>query len=212
MRESVSGMDTAMAALFPCSLHQAQQLVLEASQDTGLVCVVANINTASQIIISGHKAAVERCIELARQGHGGQEQGAGRMRGEQGNNRIKRATLLDVSAAFHSPLMMHAQQGMKPLIEHLILKKPAVPIISNVTAESVDDVDQLRSLMAQHIIQPVQWQQSIRTGIATYGILNWLELGPSSVLTAFFRDVPEPCSPLSLCSSEQIINLLQQCK
>ena len=99
MAECAQPDTTAMAALLPCSLSFAQQLCDRASLDTGAVCVVANINTASQIVIAGQVEAVERAVELGKAGLD--------------DERVKRAVRLDVSAPFHSPIMQPARQQME---------------------------------------------------------------------------------------------------
>lgn len=138
---------TAMAALMPSSLPFAQQLCERATADTnGSVCVVANINTASQIVISGATDAVRRAVELGRVGIG--------------DERVKRAVVLDVAGAFHSPIMQFARNGMQRHIAALPMKRPCVPVISNVTAEAVSDVDEIRALMLEHFTAPVQWYKS----------------------------------------------------
>ena len=136
-----------MAALMPCSLSFAQQLCERASADTGGgVCVVANINTASQIVVSGASDAVRRAVELGRAGLG--------------DERVKRAVMLNVAGAFHSPIMQYARDRMEPLIAALHISRPCVPIISNVTGQPVSDVEEIRALMLEHFTAPVQWYKS----------------------------------------------------
>ena len=138
-----------MAALMPCSRSFAQQLckraVADIAQD-GLVCVVANINTANQVVISGHTEAVLRAVELGKAG----------VREE----RVKRAVMLDVATAFHSPIQQSARRFMEPYIAAVPIQRPCVPLISNVTAQPVSDVDEIRALMLEHITSPVQWHKS----------------------------------------------------
>ena len=146
MAECAQPDTTAMAALLPCSLSFAQQLCDRASLDTGAVCVVANINTASQIVIAGQVEAVERAVELGKAGLD--------------DERVKRAVRLDVSAPFHSPIMQPARQQMEADIAALSMKRPSVSIVSNVTAQPVSDVDELRALMLEHFTSSVQWYRS----------------------------------------------------
>jgi [acyl-carrier-protein] S-malonyltransferase len=108
MRDATAFLPTAMAALSPCSPRLAQRLCRQAGVETGGVCVVACINTSLQQVIAGHAKAVERAMALGKAGMDGEE-------GETG--RVRRAVLLDVSAAFHSPLMQPAQDAMRESIQ-----------------------------------------------------------------------------------------------
>ena len=147
MAEAAPPGTTAMAALMPCSVSFAQQLCERASADSnGGVCVVANINTATQIVISGASDAVHRAVELGKAGIG--------------DERVKRAVMLDVAGAFHSPIMQLAADRMAGHIAALPMKRPCVPLVSNVTAQPVSEVDELRALMLAHFTASVQWYKS----------------------------------------------------
>src|SRR3954452_11914192 len=105
----------AMAALLGADLTLAQKIAAAAAQ--GDVCTVANDNDPSQVVISGHKSAIDRAIELAK------EMGA------------KRAVPLPVSAPFHCPLMQPAAEAMRDALSYVVIETPAVPLVANVTAE-----------------------------------------------------------------------------
>jgi len=208
MSECAPPNSTAMAALLGCSLPFAQQLCVRAAAHTGGVCVIANINTASQIVIAGQVEAVERAVELGKSGNG--------------EERVKRAVRLDVSAPFHSPIMQPARDRMAAEIAALSMKRPCVPIISNVTAETVSDVEELRALMLEHFTSPVQWYRSVLYCLGQ-GMDEYTELGPSSVVAGLIADVHRHTqstqSPLqapatntthALCTAEDLQRFIAQ--
>ena len=172
--------DTApMAALMPCSFRFAQQLCERASAELDNdVCVVANINTASQMVVSGTPRAVFRAVELGKLGAGGEQ--------------VKRAFMLDVAGAFHSPLMQPARDAMRSHIAALRIRRPCVPLISNVTAQPVSDPEQICALMLQHFTAPVLWYRSVLHCLSR-GMDEFAELGPSSVVTRLITDVHQHC-------------------
>lgn len=132
------------------------------------VCVPANFNSRGQIVISGDVVGVERGMELA------QEAGA------------RRVVRLNVSGAFHSPLMAPAASGLREKLESIEMTDPEYPIVSNVTARRVSTGSEARDLLVEQLTSPVRWAESVRTMVEA-GVDRFLELGPGSVLTGLNR-------------------------
>src|SRR3982751_6244782 len=131
MQQAVPVGEGAMAALLGTDLALAQKIAEAAAQ--GQVCTVANDNDPSQVVISGHKAAIDRAIELAK------DMGA------------KRAVSLPVSAPFHCPLMQPAADAMRDALSYVVVEAPAVPLYANVTAQPETDPDTIRNQLLEQV-------------------------------------------------------------
>jgi [acyl-carrier-protein] S-malonyltransferase len=158
-----------MAAVLGLEDSAVEQLCQAASDTTG-ECVPANYNSPGQVVISGDVPAVERAIELARP--------AG----------AKRALRLNVSGAFHSPLMQPAVAGLAAQVAAIPFGDPAVPVVSNVTAAPVTDSGTARRLLLEQLTSPVRWAASVATMLAS-GADEFIELGPGSVLGGLVRRI-----------------------
>jgi [acyl-carrier-protein] S-malonyltransferase len=158
-----------MAALLGVDEEAAAALCRAAASESG-VCVPANYNSPGQIVISGDRPSIDRAIGLAR------EAGA------------KRALPLNVSGAFHSPLMEMAEAGLSAQLEGVAFGAPAFPIVSNVTAGPVTDPAEARRLLVRQLTAPVRWTESVRTMVEA-GIRSFVELGPGSVLAGLVRRI-----------------------
>jgi len=134
----------------------------------GGVCVPANYNSTGQTVISGDVAAVEEAMSRATL--------AG----------AKKVVALNVSGAFHSPLMEPAADGLRAHLEGVAFENPTYPVVSNVTAELVTDGETARRLLVEQLTSPVRWSASIRT-MTAQGVDRFLELGPGSVLAKMNR-------------------------
>ena len=156
MQAAVPVGEGAMAALLGASLDVAQQVADAAAQ--GEVCTVANDNDPSQVVISGHRGAVERALTIAK------EKGA------------KRAVLLPVSAPFHSPLMEPAARAMEQALADAQLAAPAVPVYANVTAAPVQDPSEIRRLLVEQVTGMVRWRETI-AAMAEAGVSHFVEFG-----------------------------------
>jgi [acyl-carrier-protein] S-malonyltransferase len=146
----------AMAALLGADLALAQKIADAAAE--GEVCAVANDNDPSQVVISGHKGAIERAIEMAK------DMGA------------KRAVLLPVSAPFHCSLMQPAADAMADALGKIDIKLPAVPLYANVTAAPVTDPDVIRDQLVEQVTGMVRWRESV-ANMAAAGVEEFVELG-----------------------------------
>src|SRR5690349_22521180 len=156
MQEAVPVGEGAMAALLGADLALAQAIA-DAAAD-GQVCTVANDNDPSQVVISGHRGAVERALGIAK------EKGA------------KRAVLLPVSAPFHCPLMKPAADRMAQALADVDIAPPAVPLYANVTAAPVSDPAEIRRLLVEQVTGMVRWRESV-TAMAAAGVTHFVEFG-----------------------------------
>ena len=151
----------AMAAILGVEIDVAEAIANEAAQ--GEVCQVANDNSVGQVVISGSKTAIDRALEIAK------AKGA------------KRAIALPVSGAFHSALMLEAQNKMKIALAAADVKSPIVPVVANVTANIVTDPNQIRDLLAQQITGSVRWRETM-IFLASQGVEEIIEIGSGKVL------------------------------
>jgi len=146
----------AMAALLGVDFETAKAICADAAQ--GEVCEAANDNGGGQVVISGHVAAVERAMALAK------ERGA------------KRALPLPVSAPFHCALMQPAADAMAEALANAAVRAPLVPVYANVTAAPVADPDEIRRLLVAQVTGTVRWRESIEAMWAA-GVTDYVELG-----------------------------------
>jgi [acyl-carrier-protein] S-malonyltransferase len=160
----------AMAALLGLDLPAAQEIAAQAAQETGQVCSSANDNAPGQVVVSGHKEAVDRAIAIAA------EKGA------------KRSVLLPVSAPFHCALMQPAADAMRDALEQATMHVPAVPVIANVTAAPVSDPAQIRKLLVEQVTATVRWRESIET-MKKEGVTRIFELGAGKVLSGLTKRI-----------------------
>ncbi|MCL9998414.1 MAG: ACP S-malonyltransferase [Erythrobacter sp.] len=156
MQAAVPVGEGAMAVLLGADIEQAKALAEAAAQ--GEVCEVANDNDPSQVVLSGHAAAIERAVALTKE-HG-----------------IKRGMILNVSAPFHSSLMEPAAEKMA----HALAATPpgalALPLYANVTAAPVTDPDESRALLVEQVTGRVRWRESV-LAMRADGVAHFVELG-----------------------------------
>ncbi len=158
----------AMAALLGLDFEAATAVAEEAAQ--GEVCQAANDNDPGPVGVSGHKAAVERAVEIAK------EKGA------------KRAVLLPVSAPFHCALMAPAADVMAEALEKVEMKAPAVPLVANVRAEAVTDAATIRALLVEQVTGSVRWRESVGY-MAAQGVTEVWEIGAGKALAGMIRRI-----------------------
>src|SRR3954471_6672325 len=175
----------AMAALLGLDLPAAQEIAAQAAEETGKVCSTANDNAPGQVVVSGHKEAVDRAIAIAA------EKGA------------KRSVLLPVSAPFHCALMQPAADAMREALENATLQVPAVPLIANVTAAPVSDPDQIRKLLVEQVTATVRWRESIET-MKKEGVTRVFEIGAGKVLTGLVKRIDREIEGSSVGTPEDI--------
>jgi [acyl-carrier-protein] S-malonyltransferase len=158
----------AMAALLGLEFAAAQRVAADAAE--GDVCQAANDNGGGQIVISGHKAAVERALPLA--------QAAG----------AKRAILLPVSAPFHCALMQPAADAMRAALAEVTINAPKVPLVANVSAAPVTSADAIRDSLVAQVTGTVRWRESIAY-MASEGVESFHEIGAGKVLTGLVKRI-----------------------
>jgi [acyl-carrier-protein] S-malonyltransferase len=168
MQEAVPVGVGAMAAILGMDLEKVAAVCDEAAE--GEVCEPGNINSPEQIVISGHKNAVERATKLA------SDRGA------------KRAVMLPVSAPFHCSLMKPAQDRLAEDLRALMFQNPAVPVVSNVDAAVVHDAESSRDALIRQVTGAVKWEQSMRLLIGS-GVQIFVEVGPGKVLCGLMRQI-----------------------
>jgi [acyl-carrier-protein] S-malonyltransferase len=188
MQAAVPVGEGAMAALLGADLAIAQAVAEAAAQ--GEVCTVANDNDPSQVVISGHRGAVERALEIAK------EKGA------------KRAVLLPVSAPFHCPLMQPAADAMAEALAAATLLAPAVPVYANVTAAAVDDEGEIKDLLVRQVTGMVRWRESV-AAMAEAGVTHFVEFG-GKVLGPMVKRINPDVTVTSVISADDIDALLKE--
>ena len=188
MQAAVPVGEGAMAALLGLGLEAAREVAKEASQ--GEVCTVANDNDPNQVVVSGHKAAVERALEIAK------EKGA------------KRALLLPVSAPFHSPLMAPAAHAMEQALGDTNVRPPIVPVYANVTAAPVEEPAEIRRLLVEQVTGMVRWRESA-AAMAEAGVTHFVEFG-GKVLGPMVKRIAPDTRTTSVVSMADIEALLKE--
>jgi [acyl-carrier-protein] S-malonyltransferase len=182
MQQAVPVGQGAMAALLGADLALAQKIAEAAAG--GEVCTVANDNDPSQVVISGHKGAIDRAIEIAK------EMGA------------KRAILLPVSAPFHCPLMQPAAEAMRDALAYVVVETPAVPLYANVTAQAETDPDTIRNQLVEQVTGMVRWRESV-INMFDAGVHEFVELG-GKVLGPMVKRIVPDAQVTSVVSIEDI--------
>ena len=178
----------AMAALLGADLALAQEIADAAAQ--GDVCKVANDNDPSQVVISGHKSAIDRAIELAK------EMGA------------KRAVPLPVSAPFHCPLMQPAAEAMRDALSYVVVQAPAVPLYANVTAQRETDPDTIRNQLVEQVTGMVRWRESV-ANMFDAGVNEFAEIG-GKVLGSMVKRIAPDAQVTSVVTIEDVEALAKE--
>lgn len=168
MQEAVPVGVGAMAALLGLDFDAARAVAEEAAQ--GEICQAANDNDPGQVVVSGHKAAVERAVEIAK------TRGA------------KRAVMLPVSAPFHCEMMAPAAEKMAEALAGVEIAAPRVPVVANVLAEAVDDPARIRELLVQQVTGAVRWRESVQW-MDGQGVTEIWEIGAGKALSGMVRRI-----------------------
>ncbi len=189
MQRAVPVGEGAMAALLGLDFAVAQEVAAEASVD-GSACSPANDNASGQIVVSGHKAAVDRAIEIAK------EKGA------------KRGILLPVSAPFHCPLMQPAADEMADALADVEINEPSLPIIANVKADVAKDPAEIRDLLVAQVTGMVRWRESVLK-MGALGVDILVEAGAGKVLSGLTRRINRDISGTAIETPEQIEAFLE---
>jgi [acyl-carrier-protein] S-malonyltransferase len=183
MQEAVPVGVGAMAALLGLDFAQASEVAAEAAQ--GEVCQAANDNDPAQVVVSGHRAAVERALEIAR------AKGA------------KRAILLPVSAPFHCALMQPAAARMAEALAGVAIASPRVPVVVNVRAEAVTEGNRIYDLLVAQITGSVRWRESVEW-MARAGVTSFWEVGAGKALSGMIRRIAKDSETRAIGTPEDI--------
>jgi [acyl-carrier-protein] S-malonyltransferase len=183
MQRAVPVGEGAMAAILGLDLDEVRQTAEDAAE--GEVCTAANDNAPGQVVVSGHKAAVERAVALA---------------GERGG---RRSMLLPVSAPFHCALMQPAADAMAEALAETRIAPPVVPLVANVTAEAVSDPDEIRRLLVAQVTGAVRWRESV-LWLRAHGVDALVELGAGKVLSGLTRRIDRDLQATALNAPDDI--------
>ncbi|WP_109317434.1 ACP S-malonyltransferase [Pseudovibrio ascidiaceicola] len=183
MQKAVPVGEGAMAALLGLDFDQAMEVAQEAAQ--GEVCQAANDNATGQVVVSGHKAAVERACEIAK--------GKG----------ARRAVLLPVSAPFHCSLMQPAADAMAKALAEVEIKAPVVPLVANVLAAPITDPEEIRARLVEQVTGTVRWRESV-TWMADNGVTTLVEIGTGKVLSGMVRRIVKSLEGVAINTAEDI--------
>jgi len=181
----------AMAALLGLDFAAAAGVAAEAAQ--GEVCQAANDNSDGQVVVSGHKAAVERALEIAK------AKGA------------KRAILLPVSAPFHCALMQPAADAMDEALAKAEMKVPIVPVVANVLATPITDPGEIRKRLVEQVTGTVRWRECV-AAMSALGVSTFVELGSGKVLTGLAKKNAPEAKAFAVGAPEDIAAAATQLK
>ena len=167
----------AMAALLGVGIDVAAKVAAEAAQ--GDVCQVANDNEPTQVVLSGHKSAIDRVADI------GKKYG------------VRRAVPLPVSAPFHCALMQPAADAMAEALANVAVRAPSVPVVANVSAQPISDPDEIRKRLVEQVTGTVRWRECVATMAAT-GITDFYEIGAGKVLASLVKRTAATANASSL--------------
>ena len=183
MQKAVPVGTGAMAALLGLDFAQASAIATEAAQ--GEVCQAANDNGAGQVVVSGHRAAVERAVEIAK------TKGA------------KRAMLLPVSAPFHCALMQPAAEVMAEALSKVQIETPAVPVVANVLAKPLSDPKEIVAALVKQVTGTVRWRECIEY-MSGAGVTTFYEVGAGKVLSGLVKRLAASASSTAIGTPDDI--------
>ena len=173
----------AMAAVLGLDFAAVTAVAQEAAGDE--ICQAANDNDPAQIVVSGHRGAVERAIEIAK------AKGA------------KRALLLPVSAPFHCALMAPAAAAMAEALAGVAIRDPKVPLVANVRAQAVTDADEIRALLVAQVTGSVRWRESVEWMVGA-GVTDFWEVGAGKALSGMIKRIERGAGLRAIGTPEDI--------
>ncbi len=177
MQKAVAVGQGAMAALLGVGMDVAVRVAAEAAQ--GDCCQVANDNEPTQVVLSGHKTAIDRVAEIGK-AHG-----------------VRRAVNLPVSAPFHCALMQPAADAMAEALSHVKVNKPVVPVIANVVATAISDPAEIRKCLVEQVVGTVRWRECVAY-MAANGITDFYEIGSGKVLAGLVKRTAATANAMSI--------------
>ena len=173
----------AMAAILGLDFDAVVAVAAEAAQ--GDVCQAANDNGGGQVVISGHKAAVDRACEIAK------AKGA------------KRAIPLPVSAPFHCALMQPAADAMAEALAKVTVKAPVVPVVANVLAAPISDPGEITRRLVEQVTGTVRWRECV-AAMAAAGVTTFYEIGSGKVLTGLVKRIADGASGIAIGTPDDV--------
>jgi [acyl-carrier-protein] S-malonyltransferase len=168
MAEACDQTNGSMAAIMGVAEDDVRGLCQDAANATGTFAEVANLNSPDQIVVAGHRTALQWISEHSR------ERGA------------RRAILLNVAGPFHSSAMRQVAEKLQPLVTRLPIGRPVIPVVLNQTAESSQDPDDIRTELVSQVYMPVRWADSVRI-MSEAGARIFIEIGPGQTLSGLAR-------------------------
>lgn len=189
MQQAVPVGEGAMAALLGLDVAAAQEIAKRAAGDA--VCTVANDNGPGQVVVSGHRAAVERAVALAA------EQGA------------RRSIMLPVSAPFHCPLMRHAAEIMQEVLADAPLAAPSPPLVANVTAKPTTDSEEIRELLVEQVTHMVRWRETVLLFVEQE-VEEVVEIGAGRVLSGLVKRIERSLGAVSVGTPDEVEALVKR--
>jgi [acyl-carrier-protein] S-malonyltransferase len=179
MQDASDAIPSGMVSLLGLERGKIAELCDQARE--GEVLQIANMLCPGNIVVSGSKAACARVAALA--------EGAGAMK----------VIPLAVAGAFHTPIMRPAVERLTAALAKVELKKPRVPVLSNVDAQAHDDPEEIRQLLVRQVVNPVLWEDTMRRMLADYGVEKCYEIGPGRVLAGLLKRIERrfPCDNIS---------------
>lgn len=184
MQDAVPPGTGAMAAILGLDEDAVRAACAEAST-TNEIAEAANLNTPDQVVVAGHKAAVERAVEAAK------SRGA------------KRAMLLRMSVPSHCALMRPASERLQARLNELAIQTPKVPVIHNADVSSSSNAHEVRAALSRQLYQPVRWMETIR-GFVESGVTHIVECGPGKVLSGLNRRIASDVTSLALTDATSL--------
>jgi [acyl-carrier-protein] S-malonyltransferase len=173
----------AMAALLGVGKDVAEKLAAAAAE--GEVCQLANDNEPTQAVISGTKSAIDRAAKLAKE-HG-----------------VRRFVPLNVSAPFHCALMQPAAEAMAAALAETDVKRPAVPLVANVTASPISDPEEIKARLVEQVTGTVRWRECVAT-MAGAGVTDIVEVGSGKVLAGLAKRIVPSLNAMSVGTPQEI--------
>ena len=189
MQKAVPVGEGAMAALLGLDIDAARDIAKEASGSQ--ICAIANDNSPGQIVVSGHRDAVERAIAIAA-GHG-----------------ARRSIMLPVSAPFHSPLMHPAAEIMEEVVAEAELRPPAVPLVANVTARETTDPAEIKELLVEQVTHMVRWRETVLL-FARNEVEEIVEIGAGRVLAGLTKRIDRDLASISVGTPAELEALMKR--
>ena len=189
MQEAVPAGQGAMAAIMGLSPVVVADVCKRAADSE--VCSPANLNSPEQTVISGHAGAVKRAVEMASQ------------------SGAKRAVMLQVSAPFHSALMMPAQQRLEKDLGAAQFSNLQMALVTNVDADTITGSEEAREALIRQVTAPVRWEESVRLMIDE-GVTTFVEVGPGRVLVGLLRQIERSVGALNVEDEKSLASTVEK--